>query len=744
MGMFRAEEEIKRDKERRLVDSFIYKINQLILTDNKYPIIDYIRDYTNRVLDGYDSVFKDITTILEIFNKMIESNIDEIEEFEDHFKLLEKTYPSIVPKNSIDYEKRRNDFINTFIGANGVLAKGIYNEKVAALFENKSLYLDIVSLINNSNFTIKGHYIYIENIDLINKTIINLAPEFSTGERLKNAVIQYLDGFEDIIDEDYRGYSENIIEIAQNRNSIYKTTSKEMAIMEKKLRDVSLVLDRINSAELNLNDKISSFKRSINDSIELIKKAADDNKQLQADKLAIEAERLIKRLDDHLTVLESALNQKWRDAFEEVRKEEIQQLENYKAAFTSYSSLSEDYARMQKNTEEAINLWQKRVEEIKQFSENNPKARRILESQKESSPIERQVIVSGAPTIILPYSDISLPKEISTGILPLLDKSIPYGKRYDLMEELIEKNQKNGVRYHEKFKQAASDLLEGKSLYLYGPSGSGKGYIVEQLASLFSYDKMLELSKITDKFTVEGYRDPQGTYQPSETAIAALYGYLLVQNELDNYDQNNTVMMNSIIDSINKKYNNQKSNVCHVFCNTVAINVHPNFRTVATANTRGEGPNLVYPQREQIDGAVLQRFTPIYIGYSKGLEELAITCENWKQFMKTFRAGCAEYANANMLEEAPGELTTRDIYSLRETIDNNRRKLGWIVEELFTQTKNPDYLRFLGEFVAQQYQISYDSINSPSNYDNVALKDVPSKDIAKTFIYQCKYLRGER
>ena len=144
--MFRTEEEIKRDKERRLVDSFIYKINQLILTDNKYPIIDYVRDYTNKVIDGYDSVFKDITTILEIFNKMIESNIDEIEEFEDHFKLLEKTYPSIVPKNSIDYEKRRNDFINTFVGANGVLANGIYNEKVAALFENKSLYLDIVKI----------------------------------------------------------------------------------------------------------------------------------------------------------------------------------------------------------------------------------------------------------------------------------------------------------------------------------------------------------------------------------------------------------------------------------------------------------------------------------------------------------------------------------------------------------------------------------------------------------------------
>ena len=68
--MFRTEEEIKRDKERRLVDSFIYKINQLILTDNKYPIIDYVRDYTNKVIDGYDSVFKDITTILEIFNKM--------------------------------------------------------------------------------------------------------------------------------------------------------------------------------------------------------------------------------------------------------------------------------------------------------------------------------------------------------------------------------------------------------------------------------------------------------------------------------------------------------------------------------------------------------------------------------------------------------------------------------------------------------------------------------------------------
>lgn len=741
MGMFRTEEEIKRDKERRLVDSFIYKINQLILTDNKYPIIDYVRDYTNKVIDGYDSVFKDITTILEIFNKMIESNIDEIEEFEDHFKLLEKTYPSIVPKNSIDYEKRRNDFINTFVGANGVLANGIYNEKVAALFENKSLYLDIVSLINGSDF----HYILIENIDLINKTIINLAPEYSTGERLRSAVIQYLDGFERITNEDYQGHSDNQIEEARNRNGIYKTTRKEMAIMEKRLLETSLVLERIKAAELNIDDKISTLKKIIDDGIELIKKVAEDNEQLQAGKLSAETDRLMKRLDDYLTVLEPVLKQKSNKVFEETRQEQLQQLENYKVAFAGYSSLSDDIARMRRESEEALNLWQEKVEEIKHFSENNPKVRRIAEQQKGLSPIENQIIVSGSPTIILPYSDISLPKEISTGILPLLDKTIPYGKRYELMEELIEKNIKKGINYHKNFKQAASLLLEGHSLYLYGPSGSGKGYMVEQLASLLSYDKMIELSKITDKYTVEGYRDPQGTYQPSETAIAALYGYLLVQNELDNYDQNNTVMMNHIIDKIHKKYNNQQTNVTHVFCNTVAINIHPNFRTVATANTRGAGPNIVYPQREQIDGAVLQRLKPIYIDYDEELENQYLTYENWKDFMKIFRAACAQYAHENKLEEAPGELNTRDIYSLRETIDNNCRELAWIVEENFTQTKDPEFLIYLRRYVGNAYDIPYESITAPSNYANKkgVLKTVPSTEIAKTFIYQCKYLRGK-
>ena len=745
MGMFRTEEEIKRDKERRLVDSFIYKINQLILTDNKYPIIDYVRDYTNKVIDGYDSVFRDITTILEIFNKMIETNIDEITEFNEHFKMIEKIYPSIVPKNSINYESRKNVFINSFVGATGALANGIYNEKVAALFENKNLYLDIVSLINGSNFIINGHYILIENIDLINKTIINLAPEYSTGERLKNAVIQYLDGFEDIIDEDYKGYSENQIEEARNRNGIYKTTRKEMAIMEKRLLETSLVLERIKAAELNIDDKISTLKKTIDDGIELIKKVAEDNEQLQAGKLSAETDRLMKRLDDYLTVLEPVLKQKSNKVFEETRQEQLQQLENYKAAFAGYSSLSDDIARMRRESEEALNLWQEKVEEIKHFSENNPKVRRKAEQQKGLSPIENQIIVSGSPAIILPYSDISLPKEISTGILPLLDKSIPYGKRYELMEELIEKNKKKGINYHKNFKQAASLLLEGHSLYLYGPSGSGKGYMVEQLASLLSYDKMIELSKITDKYTVEGYRDPQGTYQPSETAIAALYGYLLVQNELDNYDQNNTVMMNNIIDKIYKKYKNQQTKVTHVFCNTVAINIHPNFRTVATANTRGAGPNIVYPQREQIDGAVLQRLKTVYIGYDEELENQNITNENWKAFMKIFRAGCSQYAHENELEEAPGELTTRDIYSLRETIDNNCRELAWIVEENFTQTKDPEFLLYLRRYVGNAYGIPYESITAPSNYANKkgVLKTVPSTEIAKTFIYQCKYLRGK-
>ena len=141
---------------------------------------------------------------------------------------------------------------------------------------------------------------------------------------------------------------------------------------------------------------------------------------------------------------------------------------------------------------------------------------------------------------------------------------------------------------------------------------------------------------------------------------------------------------------------------------------------------------------------MLQRLKPIYIGYDEELENQNITYENWKDFMKKFRAGCANYAHENGLEEAPGELTTRDIYSLRETIDNNCRELAWIVEENFTQTKDPEFLIYLRRYVGNAYGIPYESITAPSNYANKrgVLKNVPSKEIAKTFIYQCKYLRG--
>lgn len=730
--IIRTEEEKKRDNDIKLVNSVIYNINQLIPTESKYEIVDFVREYTDKVIEGFNSVFGDITTIVNIFSIMIYSNIWEIGEFVDHFNMLERVYPSIVDKNSKDYEKIKNIFINNFVGSNGILAKGIYNERVAALFEDRSLYLDCISIIN-------GNDILSENVKMINKTIINLAPEYSTGVKLKNAVIQYLDGFEDIIDQDYEGYSEDVIERARNRNGISRITKKEMAIMHKKLVDASLILESIRTEGTLFNEKKGEVQAIIEEGIRVLKQEMENNKRIQDGILDIERQKIIRRIDDYVQALQDSLKAKSDEIFQQLTQFDKDQREELRRVFQNYSALAaEDLMNIQKASEE-------KYDTMRDFLANDPELHRVLaKAQEQTEKEEKRIIVPGSTAIIVPYTDIVLPKEIPTEILSLFDQSIPFEIRYEEMLKRKEANEKKGEIYHKEFLQAATALIEGDSLYLYGPSGSGKGYMVEQLANLFAFEKLIELSKITDKFTVEGYRDPQGIYRPSETFIAALYGYLLVQNELDNYDQNNVVMMNSIIDKINKKRLNQLEKVTHTFCNTVAISVHPNFHTIATANTRGDGPNIVYPQREQVDGSVLQRFTPIYIDYDCGLENQAITCKNWKEFIKVFREACADYAKEKRIEEAPGELTTRDIYKLQESIMHNRKKLDWIIEELFTQTKNPQYLQKLGEFVARKYKISFENIKSPSTYDNkkTALKDVATEEIAKTFIYQCRYPRG--
>lgn len=149
-----------------------------------------------------------------------------------------------------------------------------------------------------------------------------------------------------------------------------------------------------------------------------------------------------------------------------------------------------------------------------------------------------------------------------------------------------------------------------ENVYLYGPAGSGKNTIAEQIAEALGVDFYYQNTLVT-KFDVSGYKNAQGEYEETPFYKAWKNGGLFFADELDNSTAEAIIALNAAL-----------ANGYYTFPNSgEKVAKHPDFYCIAAGNTNGQGATEEYCGRYQMDESSRDRFAFIEIGYNAKIEE---------------------------------------------------------------------------------------------------------------------------
>lgn len=149
-----------------------------------------------------------------------------------------------------------------------------------------------------------------------------------------------------------------------------------------------------------------------------------------------------------------------------------------------------------------------------------------------------------------------------------------------------------------------------ENVYLYGPAGSGKNTIAEQIAAALGVEFYYQNTLVT-KFDVSGYKNAQGEYEETPFYKAWTNGGLFFADELDNSTAEAIIALNAAL-----------ANGYYTFPNSgEKVAKHPDFYCIAAGNTNGQGATEEYCGRYQMDESSRDRFAFIEIGYNAKVEE---------------------------------------------------------------------------------------------------------------------------
>lgn len=149
-----------------------------------------------------------------------------------------------------------------------------------------------------------------------------------------------------------------------------------------------------------------------------------------------------------------------------------------------------------------------------------------------------------------------------------------------------------------------------ENVYLYGPAGSGKNTIAEQIADALGVDFYYQNTLVT-KFDISGYKNAQGEYEETPFYKAWKNGGLFFADELDNSTAEAIIAINAALANGYYTFPNSSDKVAK----------SPNFYCIAAGNTNGQGATEEYCGRYQMDESSRDRFAFIEINYNKKVEE---------------------------------------------------------------------------------------------------------------------------
>ena len=160
---------------------------------------------------------------------------------------------------------------------------------------------------------------------------------------------------------------------------------------------------------------------------------------------------------------------------------------------------------------------------------------------------------------------------------------------------------------HPKFDTVLKKIAMGDAVYMYGPAGSGKNILAQQVAKAIGLD-FYYCSTITQEYKLEGFIDAGGVYHETELYRAFKNGGLFMLDEMDASCPEALIILNNALEQGYFTF------PCGV------VKAHENFRCIAAGNTCGHGATVEFNGRMKIDEATLNRFSIEYMGYDERIE----------------------------------------------------------------------------------------------------------------------------
>jgi cobaltochelatase CobS len=178
-------------------------------------------------------------------------------------------------------------------------------------------------------------------------------------------------------------------------------------------------------------------------------------------------------------------------------------------------------------------------------------------------------------------------------------------------------------------------------LYMFGPTGSGKTSIIKQIAARINYPvfdvtghSRLEFVDMVGHLTV---KNNNMSYQYGPLALAAKFGGLFLLNEIDLLDPATLSGLNGILDG---------EPLCVVENQGELIELHPNFRFAATANSNGAADQTgLYQGVLRQNLAFMDRFWLCELNYPTPEEESQILARAAPNLPSSISQAMIEVAN---------------------------------------------------------------------------------------------------
>ena len=164
-----------------------------------------------------------------------------------------------------------------------------------------------------------------------------------------------------------------------------------------------------------------------------------------------------------------------------------------------------------------------------------------------------------------------------------------------------------------KFETIVTFLSVGEHVYLYGPAGSGKNVLCEQLAKAMA-SEFFYLNTLYTKYDITGFMDATGKFIETVAYkfLKSARGVLML-DEIDNSQAEALIPINALL-----------ANGYLTFANGETLYLDENHKIIAAGNTNGQGATEEYNGRYKMDESTRDRFAFFFIDYDKAVEEAIV------------------------------------------------------------------------------------------------------------------------